>query len=728
MKLHRAIISVLLITLALPMGVGAQIEEIVVTAERRESTVQDTALSMTAVTGEQLDQLGAFDAHSLSSFIPNVIVYNQGESIVINSRGIGTDDVSEMGDPGVALHLDGVYAPRLRSANAAFYDIERIEFLRGPQGTLYGRNATSGSLNVIYNKPKEDFEASVDFQYGNYDQKASRGMINIPVNEKLALRGAYFFDNRDGYTKHTGLRDSRDADDISARLSALFTPTESISLLIAADYHEESAGGVGIGAPAINLLTGAPVDPRAFAINTAPDYDTDDGGLRAELNIGFDNWTLTYAPAFRFDDLKNLTGDIDGTPFATSTLDRTTLSKQHTQELRATSTEPLFGWDWLLGFYYFDESQDAAITGVFDLGFAKLSSSFDTEVESDSVAVFGNFERALTDQFKFTAGLRYTEDSKDLDQTNISSISALLPNPFNPMGPPIAFMPPPMVTTESIGENFDHFDWKVGLNWTPNENSLYYVHVSTAYKAGKFNIDGSTVNPEENLAYEVGAKNQFFDNTLQINAAFFYNDYTDLQVSSLEATNGVINNVTRNAAEATTWGFELEGLWLPVEGLRFEASVGILDAEYDSYPRLVQVGPAAPPIPMPGPPPPPPTFVQVDLAGNELKVSPNWNFTLAGQYTWQLSSLGSLTARVQTHGEDDSHLNEFNDSPFIRESFTKTDVRVTYRTPDERFSLEAYANNLEDNDNRNVFNLFLIQPVNQFDPPRTYGVRAGYRW
>lgn len=728
MQSHRAVISTFLCMLALPMGVDAQIEEIIVTAERREATVQDTALSITAVTGEQLDQIGAFDARSLGDNIPNVIIYNQGESIVVNSRGIGTDDVSEMGDPGVAVHLDGVYMPRLRSANAAFYDIERIEFLRGPQGTLYGRNATSGSLNVIFNKPKQEFEAAIDFQYGNYDQKASRGMINIPVNENLALRGAFFFDNRDGYVEHSPLRDSHDADDISGRISGLFTPTENISLLLTADYHEETAGGIGLGVPTVNFITGAPINPRGFAINTAPDIETEDGGFRAELNVEFDHWTLTWAPAYRMDDLVNLTADIDGTPFSTSTLDRTTYSKQHTQELRATSTEPLFGWDWLLGFYYFDEKQDAFITGAFDLGFVKLSSSFDTRVESDSVAVFANLERALTEQVKLIGGFRYTEDSKDLEQTNVSTVSAFLPNPFNPMGPPIPFMPPPMVSNVSPGGNFDHFDWKVGLNWTPNDNSLYYAHVSTAYKAGKFNLDGSSIRPEENLAFEVGSKNQFFDNSLQLNAAFFYNDYTDLQVSALEITGGVINNVTRNAAEATTWGFELEGLWAPVDALRLEASVAYLNAEYDSYPRQLQVGPAAPPLPLPGPPPPPPMFMAVDLAGNELKHAPDWNFTLAGQYTWQLQSLGSLTARVQVHGEADAYLDDFNNDTYFRESFTRTDVRVTYRTPDERFSVEAYAKNLEDKDVRNVFVNFLITDISVYDPPRTYGVRASYKW
>ena len=725
---HRAIISTLLCLLALP--VGAQIEEIVVTAEKRESTVQDTALSVTAVTGEQLDQIGAFDAFTLANNIPNVDVQEQADTFKITSRGIGTDDLSSLGDPAVAVHFDGVYMPRLRSAAAAFYDIERIEFLRGPQGTLYGRNAVSGSLNVIYNKPKQEFEAAIDFQYGNYDQKKSKGMVNIPVNDKLAFRGAYYFDNRDGYTDHSPLRDSRDEDDLAGRISALFTPTENISLLISADYHEESKGGVGTGIPTTNFITGAPVDISGFPINTPPNAEQEDGGIRAELNIEFDNWTLTYAPAYHRDNLKNLTVDLDNTPVLNSSLVRYEDSKQHTQELRATSTEPLFGWDWLLGLYYFDEEIDNGIIGTFDFGFATLSSTFDSPTESDSVAVFGNVERAITDQFEFVAGFRYTEDSKSQEQTNISTLSALLPNPFNPMGPPISFMPPPMVTIISQGADFDHFDWKVGLNWTPGEDSLYYVQVSTAYKAGKFNTDGSAVGPEEILAVEVGAKNQFFDNSLQVNAAFFYNDYTDLQVSTVEVTNGIVGNFTRNAAKATTWGFELEGLWLPVDRLRLEASVGFLSAEYDEYTRLIQVGGGGPPIPTPGPPPPPPMFVTVDLAGNELKNAPNWNFRLAGQYTWELSSLGSLTARMQVYGQGKAYLDEFNSKAtnFISESHTKTDVRVTYRTPDQRFSLEGYANNLEDEDVRKFSNILLVFEQTTYAAPLTYGVRAAYKW
>ena len=206
------------------------LEEIVVTAEKRQATLQDTAISITAVTGDMMRRMGVRDISDLISMVPNMRVADSREDFIINVRGIQSNNTTEVGDPAVAVHIDGVYRPRPRGARALFFDTARVEVLRGPQGTIYGRNATAGNVNIITNKPVNEFDASAEVSYGNYDNISTSGMINVPViDDRLMLRAAVLTNDRDGFNINNravkSIKNTNDADQFAARGHILARPT-----------------------------------------------------------------------------------------------------------------------------------------------------------------------------------------------------------------------------------------------------------------------------------------------------------------------------------------------------------------------------------------------------------------------------------------------------------------------------------------------------------------------
>ena len=704
--------TVLFLAILTPIIVSAQsvpLEEIVVTATRRETQLMDTPISITALDGQSLDSLAVSSAHTLAGFVPNLTVSYVSDSTVVNIRGIEGNNFSAIGDPTVAFHVDGIYSARPRGAELTFFDIERVEVLRGPQGMLYGRNATAGSINVISRRPTDEFDASIDVLAGNESRVNSRGMINIPVSDNWAVRAAYIIDDRDGYNKHpNGFEGSDDSDRYGIRLQSLFQISDNASFLIGGDYEEED--GVG---PQTSLAFNR--DPREFVVNSQPFRQTKKYGIRGELVWELDTFTVTWLPSFRVDERIHLNDLDEGLGPSHFIADQE--SEQLSQEVRLTSNESRSDWDWLVGFYYFEEDVEDTRDILFDgvlirppdgvIDTFNFNAFRNPNAVTESVAVFANVDRQFTEQLEVVLGARYTDDSRESGR--VSTAQLVLPNGM------LGRLVRNFRNTFSVAS--DNFDFKVGLNFRPADGSLYYANVTTGYKQGGFNDDGTLYTPEEITAFELGLKQSLLDDRLQLSAAAFFQDYTDLQVFKIEAgPGGAPQSFIRNAAEAEISGLELEGLWAPIDPLRFNFSLGLLETEYKDFISAVNNRR------------PPPRLLQFDLSGNELTNAPAVNLNVGAEYTFELGQMGSLAAGINVLYEDEAFLDEFNVEREKKDSFTKTDIRLVYTGPNQRFWAQAYVDNIEDEDVRR--SLASLPPAGnryQYAPPRTYGLRIGYR-
>ena len=690
---------------------GVQVEEVVVTAQKREGTVQATPLAVSAISGDVLQQQNVVDAGDLTGKVPNLNIGQAGNEVIISIRGVSSAGVVPQRDPSVAFHLDGVYLPRPSGANSVFYDLERVEVLRGPQGTLWGRNATAGSLNIITRKPvMNQAEAAGELLLGDYSRITAQGMYNFPIiDDTLAARAAFIVNRRDGYQENVapGQPDLADAKEVAGRIHMLFTPGERLRLLLSADYYHAGGAGTGnvlIGNGPVSYIDSGRSAPYTAATNTAGRIDNTIWGVTAEATYSLDALDIVSLTAYRVDD-QNVTADTDATATGTVTTYYFNYNKTFSQELRLASSGegPL---KYILGAFYIKETNDDNLYQYTNLVRTAGVVLQRPDRFAESWAVFGQADYDLTDSLTVFAGIRYSEDRKG-----------------NPVG-----------LTRPIGTNINTFrpdagswaktTWRVGADWEITPDNMVYGSVGTGYKAGGF-TSNRNFGPETLTAYEVGSKNYFLDRRVLANLSAFYYDYKDLQVVSLAPDeSGVIRALTTNAGVSTVWGLEFEGRALITEALSVDASVGYLDATFDRYVGAID-----------------PLYGTVqDLSGNRLPRAPRWNGNIGVAYSIPLSS-GHLTARISTRYQSEVFFTEFNDrritvggvtiNPYrlaSQDGYTSTDISLRY-DDDGGWYLEAFADNLEDeaalvsvssDSARNFFG--------SYGAPRTFGVKAGFKF
>lgn len=698
---------------------GNTVGEIVVTAQKRSENLSSVPLAVTAVSGEALSAIGAYDTSAIGFLSPNVNFANETsrDAVFITIRGIsGTDNRNEA-DPTTAFHIDGAYVPRLSGANAYFYDLDRVEVLRGPQGTLYGRNSTSGAVNVVSQKPTGELGGHFEILLGNYDRVLTTGAVNLPLmGDRLALRAAFISEDRDGYRDNspTTVRGD-DADDFAARFHLLAQPTDALKLLFTYETYQRS--GVG-GVQGLLPFTGNPrpnaavTDPRSFPLNTRGFRNNDTNSFRAQADYDLGGVTATYQFSWRREERESF-NDLDGTAISDSTLGEEFRSSANTHELRLTSNGDRT-FDWMIGGFYLDET----INSIFNVqiptaigAFSRLDFDFiDRDQKNESWAVFGQANLALSERLDLTLGARYTRDDKNKPD------SAQVIRRLNAKGPP-----PLQTIIQNQSADWDKVTWRAALDYTLSDNTLLYGSVSTGYKAGGFNRGASQAiyDPETVTAYEVGAKTNAFDNRLRLGLSAFYYDYKDLQLAQVETgANNVIENITRNATSATIWGLEAEGEARFGKSTRIDFALGYLNAEFDSFPNVLDDL----------------TSAIEDLSGNKLVNAPSFSGTLGIEpFTVDLGP-GTLKPRVQFHYESNSFLRIQNKDHDRKGGYSRTDARLRYEQTDGHWFAEAYVENIEDDDVvSSVSAGTLIIGVGPsfkgvFLAPRTYGMRVGAKF
>ncbi len=696
---------------------GLQLEEIVVTAQRRAENLQETPLAVSAITGEGLESQGIKSVVDLSAQVPSLQITNSGGGASqIFMRGIGSSNVTEVGDPAVAYHIDGIYIARATATGALFYDIDRVEVLRGPQGTLYGRNATAGAINVISKRPTQKLEGSAAVEFGNYNALTTSGVLNVPLDETLAVRGAFQTIRHDGYQKvintgPTAGNDKYDKDDKSARLQALWTPTDRLTINLRGDYL--SSGGAGGGDVAYPARTSDPWKTISM-VNTYRNNTYWSTG--AEVNLDLDWAQLTYLFGYNYAN-----DDRGGENAATNAPNYFYgVDKTWSNELRlGGETGPV---KWVVGAYHFKEDNDVDFR-IF-LANNNYLSFIQPEVTAETTAFFGQATWSVTEALRLTGGVRYTEDKKGRNggtyfTNNVGAITG--------------------VVTLNVSDNkWNKVNWRAGIDYDLAEGSMVYANFATGYKAGGY-YDGLPPNdykPESITSYEVGMKNRFMDNRLQLNLSGFYYDYRDFQISAVGTIAGQDATVTLNAEKAEIYGVELETDFLLTEQDRIDASVSWLHARYKDF--LLPKGDAfannsaninlarcyradySKPSPRAS-----------DFSGCEMARTPEWSINLGYQHQFDLANGASLTARVQTHIESAKYLEYHGFEQNKQKSFTKTDLTMTYAPAEGSWNVMAYVRNLEDKDvltnsGPNATTGLASNGSGDFyAPPRTYGVRFG---
>lgn len=750
------------VILGMPVTAGAQdnvLEEIVVTAQKREQALQDTPLAITAFSGEELDRAGVLDAFNLTDMVPNLHVGTEDsrDAILITIRGVAQVDRRNTSDPTTAFHVDGTYIPRMSGIAAYFYDLERLEVLRGPQGTLYGRNSTSGVVNVITNKPNFDgFSVNGDVSFGNYEMMQVKGALNIPISDRVAARVAFINNDRNGFSDNGPLvTDGDDADELGVRAHLLWNFTDDTSLLLTGDYYlKQGVGPVSADFDENCAVCNVPVVPGdAQPLDTQGFRDNQDRNFKWELNHSFGNFDAIYLGAWRNHERDYL---IDGgNDFDGDVVVEVHDSKSWQHEIRLSSRfdGPL---NFILGGYYLDEE----INGTFNFspenfdGMTGMSQGDflnvffpDKDFTSESTAAFFNGTYAITDDLTLTAGVRWTRDEKDKgginDPLNPTAGSHFIVGISDTQGvDPDAIFLKFFTLAQVSNPSWNETTWKVGLDWRINDDTLGYATISTGYKSGGFNRGSNdpdqpsgspnvanlvVYNPEFIDAYEVGLKTTFADGRARLNAAAFYYDYEDNQQAVVRVIGGIPTNTTINAAAATIWGAELEGTLLFGNGGSAALSLGYLDTEFDEFVGLDD----------------PQTAGQddLDVAGNELINAPDVTATLTLIPTvWDTEGGGTVTPRLQFHYEADAWLRVHNFPQDKRDSYTKTDASLRYDSGDGRWYADVWVRNIEDDRQKASGNctsvngtLFpgapnpLLKCNTLYTSPLTYGLTFGFR-
>lgn len=745
--LHLSVGSIAIIaTPALAQSSNANddsgIPDIIVTAEKRESNVQKTPLSITAITGDEIARKGQTSLDAVVKSAASVEVQGLAQGAQLYIRGIGSSIDPGFADPSIALMVDGAYNGRTESVTSGAYDIDRVEVLRGPQGTLYGRNASGGSVNVITRNPSltSGFSGYVTGQVGNYDLRRIEGALNVPLNDQVALRVAGVREKRDGYVDDG----SYDSDLWGVRAKLLAEPTDWLKILLKVDVYREKGKGtntVPVPGSAGNLtfpppffftnfdptITGGPPFTGGIPIMRFPDgWVQENPGdpwsnnpehvpgyvnrksetFQAQIDADLGPVTLTLLPAYSRNRNTLASSFLFGSilPFAGPTYtinDNYNVQPADTKyksiEARLTSNGngPL---QYILGFYYLRSDGGAPLDPQALTTNTGASGTFTQEIlPGSTVAGFGQLTYSVTDRFRLTGGIRVSRDkNKQAYSVTVEDAST---------------------GEQTFSSSQGSTTYKAGFEYDLAPHSMLYGHVATGFKQGGISttVPPTPFKPEKLVSFELGSKNRFFDNKLQLNFAVFHYRYKNYQFQTFQelpvGDSGATANfpVIGNAGSTTINGGEVELDAAPWKLGHIRATLTYLDATY---------GEAV----LPNNP-----FVnqgEYDLDGTQIQNAPKWAANLSFEQGVELFG-GILTAGVSSHLSTGYYVTPEQYLPGARQKgYTRTDLSLRYEG-DGGWSIGALLKNIE-NDAQTTY---VFPAYRRFvSAPRTFVVTAGYKF
>lgn len=715
----------------------SSVEEVVVTAQKRSQSLQDVPLAVTAVTAERLEQADIRDLSGMVALVPNLNLGPQLGVAKIALRGIGLENLSPGAEGSIAFHVDGVFVSRSIGALASFYDVEQVEALRGPQGTLYGRNATGGSINILSRRPTRDLSGYVNATFGSYSRVAVDGAISGPlVPDVLLGRVAFQMESRDGFGKN--LHSGRDIDDLntrSVRGKLLFMPTDRLSLEVTADFHrqKDASGSYHYAGPAGFSAPGVPYPPSGIAYGGEVSADMRDINTDTEPSNDVRIWGLSAQATYELSDtleLKSITGyrntrydsvtDLDSTTAPLAVITQLERAEQFSEELQLSGD---FGrLTWLLGGYYFHEEDYGAQVIPFNnflVGFPAPGTYvegafFGGEIETTALAAFGQATYEVADGLKLTLGARYSSERK----RNFDQFLFDFTTPYDP-----AASPP--LTTLRRSKRFKSFTPRVAIDYQAAPDVLLYASWSEGFKAGTYNLGQlqAPVEPEQVTAWEGGFKSYLADRRVRLNVAGFHYSYEDLQIGKIQGQVLALEN----AATATIYGLEAELQAQLTPQFEIDANAAWLHARFDRYisgDPARTYGDGLTVDPETGAP-------AFNLAGNRLSQAPDFTLFAGAQYTF-VTAVGEFTLRGEVSWRDRVYFTPFNVDYVSQKANTRINAFLNWSSPSGAVRGSLFVKNLTNEKligNAYVSSPLLGSPVQAYlEEPRTLGVRLGYRF
>jgi iron complex outermembrane receptor protein len=761
---------------------------IVVTAQNRKQDVNDVPIAIDVVSGDALKKVGFSDLNDIDKIAP-VVQLNQDQGTVkVTVRGIGTTSGDEAQDTSVVINIDGEYINRPNVMGISLFDMDRVEVLRGPQGTLYGRNSTAGAINFITRKPGNAFGVNASASYGNYNAIRADAGIDMPLGETAAVRLSGFYEDRDGYNKHpagggffvfpayaAGRSDDNHA--YGGRLSLRLDPSDALSVNLAAEYANRSftpgifavgdmnaAGNGPTGgtcnngfsrvATAYTQVLCVPSNTNMLAKIDRNNYVAPNYGLG---HIGEETWAVRGRIAYKLSDETTLTYTAGYRKYKGDPTNRLTLpiiyqsfafqDEADTQSHELRLNGKVGGIVYQVGGFYFKEKlarESGFLLPSFVFGQPPFTSTgaptpgtflsyFVRKVNSDSKSVFGQVDVPLSDTLTAVGGLRYTDNKRVATYVNAG--------PFGPGAPDMGLIAAgsarkdltklKFVSTLPLGSKDSKVTWLAGLNYKPNADTLVFIKASTGFKGGGFDSVGA-YKPETNTAFEAGWKQSFGDHSQhQFNLGAFYYDYKDLQVSVLLDT--TVGGQTFNAGKAKIWGLEASANIALDDNTGFHASFNYLNAEYKELLAQFNVFDLSATLNGIGDLDPTKAGIQQpNFAGNRPPFSPEFIITAGLDHTFQLGNAGTLTARADTTFKSKYFTDFYNYQDGTQSALTQTDLSLEYQTNDKRYSVVAFVKNLENTRALTYGSFTSAGPDDvfnwQFGSPRTYGIRASVKF
>ncbi len=720
----------------------AGISEIVVTAQKRNQSVQDVGITMSVVSSEALANSGATSVTDLTGLVPNMQANYGAGQVAFNVRGIGTNEFSANLDSPVAVNLDEVYLAKTFMTGLLLFDVDRVEVLKGPQGTLFGRNATGGAVNFFTRKPTEQFSIGGTVSYDNYQTVRTEGYISGPLGGGFSARisgmlvdqgkGYYrnlTLGNREGAEKRWALRGQLAWDDADTRVNltvnagrqtGTLQPYESVGVYTPESFATSSlvrcaayqAGTVRGNDP--NCVRGTdglnPGDNDPYTTTGNRPHTVSNKGAGAILRIehDFDNATLTSLSSYQFFRRRQHE-DSDESPGDFVDVDSNNVQKQFTQELRLNSTGS-GRWNYVLGAYY--EHDQYTNGDYFEVGYGAgvgLWSPFTQKV--DALAVFFHNNVELTNTLSLTAGVRYSRETINFDGGTYagSGVGGVPPRPTTIVGPTA-------VTTASRTD--DAATFKLGVEWKPQLSStwidklMFYGNVSTGFRSGSFNsefvgsIDALTsLSPEKITAYEAGFKSVTMNRKLLFNASVFHYNFSDGFINVDNPSSPI--PLTVNAASIKSYGVEFDAEWRPIRQFTLSMGGSWLRSRIASD---ISVGGQS-------------------LRGNRTVQSPKWTYTVQGTFDQPIANGLDFFASSDANYRSSQYFETTNSVNSLEPGYWIVNARLGLKSSDDRWSIGVFARNATKAVYRTYVNDLpdLGFLLNIYGNPRTYGLSASFK-
>ena len=705
-----------------PAATGA-LEEIIVTAQKREQNLQEVPIAMSVVSGNLLESTGGFNAESLRQLVPslNIRKTNTALNQALFLRGVGTINFAIAAQPSVAFVLDGVVLSSAGEAFGDLYDVERVEVLRGPQGTLFGKNSSAGVVNVVSKKPGEQFDAYVDLSWFEDDETRVKAAIDAPLSGQLKTRTTFTWGEYDGYLDNISTTPAggkvNGYDRWGVRSIWVATPSDDVELTFIGDYRESDdnccaevfgAAPTGVNGPAMALLLSG-VDfkgdkTREIKQNLAMRSTEKAWGLSLQADVGIGDHTLTSITAYRnWDSAEYREGDWRDTaaPYVGDAF-----AQQHdygpqtldtvSEELRIASPggERL---DYVAGLYYADTSAEryfrrddvvcrsstlpADSTGLQPCTTAasvivapSANATFGADFKTIALFADGTFD--LSDRWRLIGGLRWTQD--DLSYYHTYNYSPI-PGPGIRTAPagsgPVAWL------TDS--NESDEVSGRAGVQWDVTDDLMGYLTYARGYKGPAYNVffnmgpnNTEILDAETADSYEVGLKSTLLDGRLLLNGAVFSAKYDNFQANNFTVLNGTLITTLTNAGSVTTEGVELDFLARPMDNLSLSGGIAYTDAKIDKFYT-------------------PPGRQPTVRDGTQLPLAPEWKGSLAAEYRFELSSFDIVPSLVFAYTDDQySDLNE--PAALLLPSYSTIDLSVAISDKSDRYRVTLVGRNLTD--------------------------------